>query len=551
MLAPMDSEKQEGRRSPSAYYGGVILLLLGCAPNDITAVQPPIMAMLTVHGDPLPRQSSACEDARLSGCGEPVSRSWYRRTRNATWLLERWVETGRTVDLQIGPELGLSWSSDPEALSALAGDPDLDSDFIASQVAAVGDALSVALNEERAVLGVHLHTVAEDPSGLLGTAPRPAGPHPCEAWADDPFAEADADLLEDVVGFGIRGAATLAEQLDTPLASYTGHLPSSLAGKIALVTDPGSVVSDLPESFAPTGLSSAYSECFLQQVDHPPFELWAADSQQALLAGDGPVILPGERVVGSMAEHLEAPTDGTWGAASRRLIQLLLNWRYAALTGQPARPWAYTFHIHLYQLEPGLPDPEDPAARHEIFPEEGQPFRGDVEGIAGMLDTLAASPTWQGAGGDGVVQWALPEDLSAAGSAFSYGTTEAPPPAGLDTDHYPYLSLVAERLSSTHLVCTDRREGVEVYRFLRCEVGWQWGGPGSDCPEPTQEVYVLVPSTTTCLAVPEGAIRAGSVDDVELSEGVWCSGDRLSIPQQGLIVEPSTEGTWWSEVCGG
>ena len=125
------------------------------------------------------------------------------------------------------------------------------------------------------------------------------------------------------------------------------------------------------------------------------------------------------------------------------------------------------------------------------------------------------------------------------------------PPTGLETERYPYLALVAERLADTHLTCTGRREGVEVYRFLRCEAGWQWGGPGSHCPEPTEEVYALVPSTTTCLAVPAGALRVAAIDDTELGEATWCSGERLSIPQQGLLVEPRTEGAWWSEVCGG
>ncbi len=526
----------------------MLSLLLACAPADITATQPPIQVMLTAHGDPLPRLLVGCEDESLSGCGTPVGRSWYRRTRNATWLLERWLETDRTVDLQLGPELGLSWSEDADTLAALAEDPDLDAALIGEQIEAVQEALSVALSEEQAALGVHLHTVAEDSSGLLGVVERPVGVHPCDAWAGDPLADAEAAVLDDVVGFGVRGVAALAERLDTSLTSYTGHLPASLSGKIAVVTDPASVFDDVPASFAPAGLSSAYGECFLQQVDHPPFELWRADGEQALLAGEGPVVLPGERVVGSMAEHLEAPTDGSWGAASRRLIQLLISWRHAALTGQAARPWAYTFHIHLYQLEPGLPDPDEPSARHEIFPEEGQPYRGDVEGVAAMLDALADSPTWQGAGGSGVVQWALPEDLSATGSQFSYGTPDAPPPDGLDPEQYPYLSLVAERLAASHLDCAATVDGVAVYRFLRCEGGWQWGGTG--CAEQAEAVFALIPQDATCLSVPDGALSAAAVDDEVLSGASWCSDGRLSVPIQGLLVEPVGDASWWSELCG-
>jgi hypothetical protein len=528
----------------------VLIAILSCAPPDITATQPPIQALLTVHADPIPRLLVACEDPGLTGCGTPVGRSWYRRTRNATWLLQRWVETDRTVDLQLGPEIGLSWAGDPDTLAALSADPDLDAALIEEQVAEVREALSVALSEERAALGVHLHTVAQDTSGLLGSAPRPEGVHPCEAWAGEPLTEADGDVLEDVVGFGVRGVAALADELSVPLTSFTGHLPASMAGKIALVTDPDSIAPGLPDAFAPVGLSSAYSECLLQQVDHPPFELWSASDSQALLAGDGPIVLPGERVVGSMAEHLEAPTDGTWAAASRRLIQLLISWRYAALTGSDPRPWAYTFHIHLYQLEPGLPDPADPAARHELLPEEGQAYRGDVEGIAGMLDTLAASPTWQGVGGEGVVRWVLPEDLSADGSRFSYGGADAPPPVGMDREVYPYLPLVAERLADSHLVCSGMVGEVAVYRFLRCEAGWQWGGPGGFCPEPVAEVYALIPQQPTCLSVPGGALRAGAVDAEALSGADWCGDGGLHVPVQGLLVEPLEDGAWWSEDCG-
>jgi hypothetical protein len=526
----------------------VLFSLLACAPADITATQPPIQVMLTAHADPLPRLLVGCADDALSGCGTPVGRSWYRRTRNATWLLERWLETERTVDLQLGPEFGLSWSEDADTLAALAEDPDLDAALIGAQIAAVQAALSVALTEERAALGVHLHTVAEDSSGLLGAVERPVGVHPCDAWAGDPLSDAEPAVLEEVVGFGVRGVSVLAETLDTPLTSYTGHLPSSLSGKIAVVTDPSSIFENVPTSFVPAGLSSAYGECFIQQVDHPPFELWRADRDQALLAGEGPVVLPGERVVGSMAEHLEAPSDGSWGAASRRLIQLLISWRHAALTGQPSRPWAYTFHVHLYQLEPGLPDPNEPSARHEIFPEEGQPYRGDVEGIASMLDTLAASPTWQGVGGSGVVQWVLPEDLSATGSQFSYGEPDAPPPDGLDREQYPYLSLVAERLASSHLDCAATVDGVAVYRFLRCDSGWQWGGPG--CSEPAEAVFALIPAAATCLSVPDGLLAAAAVDEDALSEASWCSDGRLSVPIQGLLVEPLGAPSWWSEVCG-
>ena len=101
-----------------------------------------------------------------------------------------------------------------------------------------------------------------------------------------------------------RSRNALADVMASDMTSFTGHLPASLSSKVALVSDPDSVLAGIPDSFSPVGLSSAYGECFVQHVDHPAMEVWSADAHQALLAGDGPMVLPGERIVGSMAEHL-------------------------------------------------------------------------------------------------------------------------------------------------------------------------------------------------------------------------------------------------------
>ena len=534
-----------------------MILLLACTSGGTAPAQPPIQAVLSVHVEPLPHQELLpCEDARLTGCGEIAATSWFRRTRNTAWLLETWTEAGRTLDLQVSPELGLTWSGDAALLGTLASDETLGvtEEELTAQVEALQSWLDAALVSQTAALGVHLHTVAEDSSGLLGSTALPSGTSPCDAWSGAPLEEGAAEDVAAVLSYGIGGAAALADAMGTPLTSFTGHLPRTMAGKIALVEEPAASGLALPAAFQPVGVSSAYDECFEQAVDHPPFESWPAHSEQALLAGEGPLVLPGERVVGSMSEHLSAPTDGSWAAASRRLVQLLINWRHAALTGQGPRAWAYTFHVHPFQLEPGFPDAATPADRHDVEPIGGQAFRGDLLGVAEMLDELARTSQWQGvaSSGAGVVEWILPEELSGEGSGFSYGAPDSPPPEGLDRQTYPYLPLVGERLADSHLVCTADVDGVMVFRFLRCAAGWQWGAedaPGMSCPEPSQEVYALIPDTPRCLSVPDAALSAAAVDDAALSAAVWCAGGGLDVPLSGLLVEPAAGETWWPSLC--
>ena len=549
------------------------LSAMGCVkPSEPRGSQPAVRVWAVVHVDPLAREGGDdCVREELFECGRPVAASWEQRTLNLVWLIETWQGAGRTVDVQMGPEMGLALAEDDELMTALVddfssqGDAEgvvlgaVEADARARERAAAGrDALSAGLGTGTVNLGSHVHTVLPDGDGVWGTAPkRSDGASPCEAWAGDPMDEAAAHLVEEVVAYGAEGSVALAAYLDSDVSTFTGHLPRTIEGKIAVVDDPDSLDPDasasFPAAFAPRDLGSAYSECLLQSVDHPPFEAWSADDQEALALGDGPLVIPGERVVGSMADHLDAPSDGSWGAAARRILQLMLNWRWAGLQGDPGRAWVYTFHTHLFQLYPGQPDTRDPEAR-DLYTRDGVPLRGDTDGVAAFLDGFAERSAWQGVSteGEGVVEWVLPTDVD-EGSDFAYAAGGSAPPTSLEPDHYPYLPLVAERLAQSHLTCAGEVDGTEVFGLLRCDAGWAWGGQsqlGYHCADaaPPDWVYVLVPDGPACVPLEDGGVQVGALDDSDLGGASWCD-DGLEVPDGGLIVEPADGAPRWVSAC--
>lgn len=546
------------------------LLLAACAPEaPTTGGQPPVLAWLVLHVDPLPRRGDeTCVDEALTRCGALDAGAWRERTENLAWLSERWISAERTMNLELGPEASLGWAEEPSTSAALeASLSEEGEEDAAAAVAASAESgrasVAALVGAGAASLGVHVHGVLPQDGSSWGevdlswAAPTEGGsPEACVAWAQDPLIEPSAPLAEAVLAYGAAGAAAVADPLGAPLLSFTGHLPRSMSGKITVVEDPDALDPSqeraFPASFAPRTLGSAYSECLTYAVDHPPFEAWPADEERALLAGDGPAVIPGNRVVGSMSEHLGVASDSSLGANARRLLQALVNWRYEGLLGRPARPWVFTFHEHLFDLYPGEPNGRI-AEERDLRPTTGQKYRQDLEAMASMVDALAARSGWQGVQSDagGVMRWALPEERSAEGSAFSYGSPEEAPPEGLDPQSYPYLPLVAERLARTHLVCAGSAEGVEIYGMLRCEAGWAWAGEGSgyhcaDLASPGW-VYLLVPEGPTCLEAPSAAAAAAAVDDEALGAPTRCE-EGIEVPIQGLLLEPA-EGPWWADRC--
>lgn len=533
---------------PASGYTGVMRLGLpiflattGCAPpSGGQGSQSTIQAHLVVHVDPMARTAGAgCEDPQLQGCGPVDFESWHRRTRNLTWLAETWVAQGRTVDLQLGPEAAKAWAGHPATL-AVMGDE-------AESVADEGMcALRHIVGSGQASLGLHMHTVLPDGPGAWGALKVAASDDPCAATQSNPTEEVPADQVEALVHYGATAVHPLSTMLDSPIESFSAHVPRSMATKIAVIEAPDTIDPDtqrsFPLSFQPKHLSTALSECFQHEVDHPPFEAYPSDGLVPLGAGQGPMVIPGNRVVGSMAPHLGRPSDGSLGAARRRLLQLLLNWRVAGLNGEAERPWVYTFHAHLFDLGEGTPDPFERDARL-LSANEGHPFREDVAALAQTVDALSSRPTWAGVGGvSGVIEWSLPSDLDVGGSRF-----------GLDPDgENPYLPLVTERLAHSHLQCSDTVDGFDLFQLDRCPGGWVWGGDGygqhcRDGASP-QAVTVIVSAQGGCVPGDSTGVQVGEVDGDSMTSPLRCAAG-LRVPPAGLIIERLDGQIWRSDVC--
>jgi len=502
--------------------------------------QPAIQAHLIVHVDPMVRQGTAeCEDADLTQCGSLSFEPWVRRTQNLSWLAETWVNAGRTVDMQLGPDASLAWAGHPESLDSLGPD--------AEETAEKGRcALRHLVESGSASLGLHMHGVMPDDSGLIGEIRTPEFVDPCSVTRGDPLVDEDAALVEALVHYGASSVHPLASMLGAPIESFTAHTPRSMATKIAVLDDPDGideqVTRDFPDTFQPYTLSTAYSECLQQQIDHLPMEAYPADPVMPLVAGQGPPIIPGNRVVGSMAPHLGHPQDGSVEAARRRLVQLLLNWRVAGLRGEADRPWVFAFHTHLFDLGGGAPDPWETADR-QLDAARGQSFRGDLEGIARSVDQLASRSSWQGVGGaDGVMTWSLPRDVSVAGSRFG---------VGLEVEG-PYLPLVTERLAQGHLKCAVSDGDFDLFVVERCPGGWAWGGDamGQHCADmrPIETVTVVVSGVGDCYEAPVDGLVAGDVDGERMMQPRLCPGG-VEVPSAGLIVERRDGDPWIDGLC--
>ncbi len=531
----------------------MLLLLFACAVPDGAGQQSPIDLHLVVHVDPLPRHGDlGCDDDRLRSCGGLSAAPWRERVDNLAWLSDRWTQTGRTLDLQWGPEMALSLAEDEQHLASLrdslvqGGDPDPDG-TLAEGLAVGQAAVQQLLDHDAAAFAAHVHTVAPDPSGTWGSAPLATGegPHPCDAYDGDPLAEAPLATTEAVVFYGAQGAAAVAERFGAEVRSFTGAIPRVLADKTLVLTDPDAIDPDVdrdwPAAFHPWLAGSGYSECMIRAGGTPPFELYHAAAQRSLGGGDGPLVHPGEPVVGNMADHLDMPADGAAGAAARRILTGMLNWRMASLQGQPDRPWAYSFHTHLFHLDEGTVAVMDPDAR-QLSAVDGQPFRQDLEAVASFVDRFAGGGSWQGVGasdGGGPLRWGLPGDQEALDADFVFGDPDAAPPDSVDGD-YPYLPLLATELSNTHLVCTGQLDGTDVFGLLRCAQGWSWGGsaPGFHCADDAEPSwrFVVVPAGPRCLAGVD-AVQAASVTDDTLGEPTWCSGG-LWVSTEGMLVVP-------------
>ena len=500
--------------------------------------QAPVQVQLVIHADPLIRSpATECVSPDLRQCGSLQGPAFVRRTNNLVWLAEEWHHNERTIDVQMGPEIALAWAAEPDVIADLAEEIGFDE---AKSTADLGFAyLSALLDGGRGTVGVHGHDQVQDSNGLWGDVPLPESGHPCFGVEEEPLAEW-------VVHNQVQGVSVLAEQLGHDLLSFSSHVPRTNAGKILALTDPDALNPNIerifPDRFRPKSLGSGLSSCLSAVADHPPFEAFPVSGSAPLLAGTGPMVVPAVRVVGSMAPHFGLERDGSLAAAHRRLIQLLVNWRYAAIKGDNSRPWMFTFTAHLFDLQGGKPNPFLPEERQSNAM-VGQSFRADVEGLSALVDQLSQESIWNGVSstGRGVTEWRSTDQLSMDGSQFSFGEEDDPVPSELD-EEFPYLPLVSTVLSQSHHLCEMTVGPAQVYGFERCEAGWVWGAPGYGCADKSEPQWVglILPTTDGCIEMNTEGLQVGPIDGSTLGPPVSC-GEGLWVPQVGVLVEATRD----------
>jgi hypothetical protein len=500
----------------------------------------PVQVQLVVHVDPLIRgPNTGCRNPDLRHCGSLRGSAFVRRTNNLVWMSERWLKTGRTVDVQLGPEMALAWAGNPAVIADLAEEVGEEIALEASELGS--EHLGALLEAGLGTLGVHGHDQVMDSSGKWGDVALPESQDPCRGIEEEPLAEW-------VVHNQVQGVSTLAERLGADLLSFSSHVPRTIAGKMMAVSNPDGLDEEehrvFSDRFQPVSLGSGLSSCLSDVADHPPFEAFPADARAPLLAGTGPMVVPGVRVVGSMASHFGMKRDGSLPAAHRRLIQLLVNWRYSGLMGDEGRPWTYTFHAHLFDLQGGKSDPFR-AADRESNAAEGQSFRPDVEGLAALVDGLSKQVFWNGVEttGQGVTEWRTTDEFSMEGTQFSFGDVEDPLPT--DTwDDFPYLPLVSKVLANSHFQCEVQVGNARVYGFRRCDSGWGWGAPGYACVNGAVPRWVglVIPTSDGCVEIEPKGLQVAPVDGQKLEPANSCP-DGLWAPREGLVVQASREAT--------
>ena len=192
--------------------------------------QSPIQAQLIVHADPMVRgETVECASPGLVRCGDLQGEPWVRRTNNLAWLEERWVDRGRTVDFQMGPDVALAWAEDPSVTDRL--DLDIGADAVSETAARGREAIDSLVGAGLASIGLHGHTQVQDIPGRWGDVELAASSDPC---AD----VNEVDGAERILFEHSHGVAVLAEELGTDILSVSSHIPRSMAGKVAAVESP-------------------------------------------------------------------------------------------------------------------------------------------------------------------------------------------------------------------------------------------------------------------------------------------------------------------------
>lgn len=523
----------------------------GCSSVASPVPAGPVQAFVYFHADPLVRKGEvACQDRRLVSCGTPDGEAFLQRVDALAWLAES-MPDGVAAHLELGPDAALAWAGDEGLLGALSQGE------VPRSSVEEGSALareSVRTWVERGfTLGLHSHGQTADGFGNWGSAdPEPGGPDACASTASAPMNELDPGLLEEVLHQAAVAGDTLLQVIDaeeTRFDTVTGAVPRWLFNKRLAVEAPDdidvSVSRTFPVSYAPLTSGPAESECFYRVADHAPFTVYPQDDWLALGSGSGPAVLPGVPSLGHLDERFDSFTDSTVPAARRRMIQLLVNWRYTALAGGADRPWVFSWGDHDFDLLEGMPGSHDPLARDSL-PEQGSHFREELLGLVVWVQDLSVRTGWHGVEApDGLVRWEAPRNIAGQGdesTPFSYLDEQGEPLEEWDPSRYPYLALVAEELAHSHLVCESTMGEVGFYGFQVCPGGWDWavtatGGYTCAGGGDPSWVYLLLSASNVCLPLTSTMepLLAAPVDGARLEPPVGCQGG-VDVPTRGLLL---------------
>jgi hypothetical protein len=502
------------------------IFLSACHPLTSDPLQNPIQFQLVLHGEPIPRvETTDCQSQGLNNCGLNHAGVIFERTRNWIWLANEVREQNVKIDLQISPDMALAWAGD-ESNIKLQRLGDITKDEYRDVIDEVFILNQQMIELDQMKLGLHIHNGREDELSGIGDLSYPSGgPSPCEESGDNPITEPPIEPLQKNLIWSLESLNTLATQMDTDISTFTGHFPRSMVSKSLMIQDPEALIgTEVPDSFKPSHLSSAYSECFLQVYDHASWFLWPSDTESSMGIGNGPIIQPSLRPTGSMNDHLNFDSDSSLGSNLRRLVQIFVAHRYAQMRSLPPLPWGLGIHTHLFQLYSGQPNPNKIGSRKNLAV-DGNQYREDLIQLISFVKEFEENP-WEGiANEEPILEW-----------SWDVEDTPLTDEKSLEEWHdYVGLPMLRTALVESHLRSYDRNSDFDYFKFDQCKSGWEWGVTyGYSCLEDIVEIELYIPKEAMCIST--NSILTANIDDSDWSSPEQCGHQQWIYPQGTLFL---------------